>query len=92
MHIYSERVSQSIEHKEFKVSKVELRAGIAGTIVEVLCEQGSQVQEGDVLVLMESMKMELPEVASCTGRVVKLFVVKGDVVPLDHVIAVIECT
>lgn len=72
------------------MSNVELRAGIAGTIVEVLCEQGSQVEEGDVLVLMEAMKMELPEVAACAGRVVELFVVKGDVVPLDHLIAVIE--
>lgn len=72
------------------MSKIELRAGIAGTIVEVLCEQGSQVEEGDVLVLMEAMKMELPEVAACPGRVVELFVKKGDVVQLDHLIAVIE--
>jgi biotin carboxyl carrier protein len=83
-------VSRSIEHKETKVSNVELRAGIAGTIVEVLCVQGARVEEGDVLVLMESMKMELPEVASCAGRVVKLLVVKGDVVSLDQLIAVIE--
>lgn len=72
------------------MSKIELRAGIAGTIVDVLCEQGSQVEEGDVVVLMEAMKMELPEVAACAGRVVELFVTKGEVVQLDHLIAVIE--
>jgi acetyl-CoA carboxylase biotin carboxyl carrier protein len=72
------------------LSNVELRSGIAGTIIEVLCEVGAQVAEGDVVVFMESMKMEIPEVAACTGRVVKLFVVKGDVVPFDHLIAVIE--
>lgn len=69
---------------------IELRAGISGTVIEVVCEKGARVEEGDPVVFVEAMKMEMPEVAPCSGEVIELFVTKGEVVPQDHVIALIR--
>lgn len=72
------------------MSNIELRAGISGTVIEVVCEKGARVEEGDPVVFVEAMKMEMPEVAPCSGEVIELFVTKGEVVPQDHVIALIR--
>lgn len=72
------------------MSNIELRAGISGTVIEVVCEKGSRVAEGDPVIFIEAMKMEMPEVAACAGEVIELFVVKGQVIPLDFVIAIIR--
>lgn len=72
------------------MSNVELRAGISGTVIDVVCEKGARVEEGDPIVMVEAMKMEMPEVAPCAGEVVELFVVKGQVIPNEHVIALIR--
>lgn len=72
------------------MSNVELRAGMSGTVIEIVCEKGTRVEEGDVIVLVEAMKMEMPEVAPCSGEIVELFVTKGEVIPNDHVITVIR--
>nr|WP_256354657.1 acetyl-CoA carboxylase biotin carboxyl carrier protein subunit [Variovorax sp. dw_308] len=67
-----------------------MRAGISGTVIEVVCEKGTRVEEGDPVVFIEAMKMEMPEVAPCSGEVVELFATKGQVVPQDFVIALIR--
>jgi biotin carboxyl carrier protein len=48
------------------------------------------VAEGDTLVILESMKMEIPVVAENSGTVTQLKVLEGDVVQEGHLIAVIE--
>lgn len=72
------------------MSQTEVRAGISGTVIEVSVAKGSRVEEGDTIVTMEAMKMEMPELAPCAGEVVELFVVQGQVVEQDYVIAVIR--
>lgn len=72
------------------MSNVELRAGISGTVIELVGEKGGRVEEGDPIVIVEAMKMEMPEVAPCSGEIVEIFVTKGQVIPNDHVIAVIR--
>jgi len=72
------------------LSNVELCAGISGTVIEVICKKGARVEEGDPIVFVEAMKMEMPEVAPCSGEIVELFVSKGQVIPQNHVIALIR--
>jgi acetyl-CoA carboxylase biotin carboxyl carrier protein len=52
--------------------------------------EGSQVSDGDTLVILESMKMEIPVLAETSGTLAKLHVAEGDVVQEGDLIAEIE--
>jgi len=57
-----------------------LAAPMPATVIKVLVEPGAQVQRGDVLVLLEAMKMELPIRAPRDGRVKALHCRPGELV------------
>ena len=52
-------------------------APMPGTILKVLCQQGASVKEGDVLVILEAMKMENEILAPCDGTVKQIVAAKG---------------
>lgn len=54
------------------------RTNIPGSVWKVLVEEGQQVKEGDTLVILESMKMEFPIYAECSGVVEKLYLQPGE--------------
>ena len=65
----------------------EIRAEMVANVWKVLVSEGDQVDEGDTLVILESMKMEIPVLAESPGIVTKLYVAEGDVVQEDELIA-----
>jgi acetyl-CoA carboxylase biotin carboxyl carrier protein len=65
----------------------EVRAEMVANVWKVLVSEGDQVDEGDTLVILESMKMEIPILAEESGTVTKLYVGEGDVVQEDELIA-----
>ena len=65
----------------------EIRAEMVANVWKVLVSEGDQVDEGDTLVILESMKMEIPVLAESPGTVTKLYVAEGDVVQEDELIA-----
>ncbi len=67
----------------------EVRAEMVANVWKVVVSQGDSVDEGDTLVILESMKMEIPVVAEGAGTVQELRVAEGDVVQEGDVIAVI---
>ncbi len=68
----------------------EVEAQIAGNIWKIEKSVGDAVGEEDVLVIIESMKMEIPVEAPCAGRVAEIRVAEGDNVEEGAVLAVIE--
>lgn len=56
----------------------EVKSPMAGTIFELLVEQGDNVDEGDELVILESMKMEIPVEAPVAGSIAEVHVAQGD--------------
>jgi len=68
----------------------EVRAEMVANVWKVVVSEGDQVAEGDELVVLESMKMEIPVVADADGTVTALKVAEGDVVQEGDLIAVIE--
>jgi acetyl-CoA carboxylase biotin carboxyl carrier protein len=70
------------------VANVE--AEMVANVWKVLVQPGSSVNEGDTLVILESMKMEIPVVAPQGGTVTSLNVVEGGVVQEGDVIAVVD--
>jgi biotin carboxyl carrier protein len=59
---------------------LQLRAPMPGKIVEISVSQGAVVQEGDTVVVLESMKMETPIDAPEMGTVTMIHVAEGDTV------------
>jgi acetyl-CoA carboxylase biotin carboxyl carrier protein len=76
--------------KEEGIAVTEVRAEIVASVWGVMVAEGDCVAEGDTLVILESMKMEIPVPAESAGVVSKLNVTKGDVVQQDDLIAVID--
>jgi acetyl-CoA carboxylase biotin carboxyl carrier protein len=66
----------------------EVRAEMVANVWKIVVAEGQQVEEGDTLVILESMKMEIPVLAE--GAVRELKVAEGDVVQEGDLIAVIE--
>jgi acetyl-CoA carboxylase biotin carboxyl carrier protein len=68
----------------------EIRAEMVANVWKVVTSAGAQVADGDTLVILESMKMEIPVLAESSGTVTQLAVNEGDVVQEGDLIAVIE--
>ncbi len=68
----------------------DVRAEIVASVLEVVVREGDQISEGDTLVLLESMKMEIPVLAEVAGTVTKVSVSVGDVIQAGDLIAVIS--
>ncbi len=68
----------------------EIRAEMVANVWKVVKSPGDEVAEGDVLVILESMKMEIPVVAESDGTVAQIAVSEGDVIQEGDLIAVIE--
>jgi acetyl-CoA carboxylase biotin carboxyl carrier protein len=67
----------------------EVRAEMVGNVLQVVAAEGDCVEDGDTLVILESMKMEIPVVTEAPGVVTKMHVAEGDVVQEGDLIAVI---
>jgi acetyl-CoA carboxylase biotin carboxyl carrier protein len=68
----------------------EVRAEMVANVWKVVAAEGESVADGDTLVILESMKMEIPVLAEDAGTLVRLAVGEGDVVQEGDLIAVIE--
>jgi acetyl-CoA carboxylase biotin carboxyl carrier protein len=67
----------------------EVRAEMVANVWKVVVAEGDSVSDGDTLVILESMKMEIPVIAESDGTVTKLAVAEGDVVQEGDLIAII---
>jgi acetyl-CoA carboxylase biotin carboxyl carrier protein len=68
----------------------EVRAEMVANVWKVVAAEGDTVEEGDTLVILESMKMEIPVLAEDSGTLASLKVAEGDVIQEGDLIAVIE--
>lgn len=65
-------------------------AHITGTVWKIEVAAGARVAEGDAIVILESMKMEMPVEAPCAGTVTEIRVAEGQAVAEGAVIAVLQ--
>lgn len=68
----------------------EVRAEMVANVWKVVATEGDQVEDGDTLVILESMKMEIPVLAEASGTLSKLHVGEGDVIQEGDLIATID--
>ena len=69
---------------------IHVGAPMVGKILRVEKKVGDKVEEDDVVVVMEAMKMEIPVVAPASGVLKELKVTPGQAVEAEQVLAVIE--
>lgn len=68
----------------------EIKSPMGGKILDVKVAVGDTVSEGDEVIILEAMKMELPVVAEASGTVKEVKCGKGDAVEADAVLVVLE--
>ena len=68
----------------------DIKAHITGIVFQVVARSGDAVQEGDPVIVLESMKMEIPVESPRAGRVQAIRVEEGQTVQEGDVIAILE--
>jgi acetyl-CoA carboxylase biotin carboxyl carrier protein len=68
----------------------EVAAHITGTVWQVRVNVGDAVEEGQVLVVLESMKMEMPVESPSAGRVAAILVQSGQAVEEGEVLLTLD--
>jgi acetyl-CoA carboxylase biotin carboxyl carrier protein len=69
---------------------VDVRAEMVANVWKVVVTAGSPVRAGDTLVILESMKMEIPVLAEAPGVIAEVHVHEGDVVQEGDVLVIIR--
>ena len=72
------------------MARTEIRAHITGTVWKVEAKAGDELEEGDPIVILESMKMEIPVEAPEDGKVVEVKVEETQPVKEGDLIAIFE--
>ena len=72
------------------MANIEVTSEVTGNVWKVQAKVGDLLAEDDVIMILESMKMEIPVEAPIGGKLVELSVAEEDSVDEDQVVAVIE--
>ena len=68
----------------------QVEAHITGTVWKIECKVGQEVEEGDTLVILESMKMEMPVEAEDEGTVAQIVCEEGQAVSEGDTLVVLD--
>lgn len=72
------------------MAKTELMSPVTGTAWKIERAVGDRVEEGEAVMILESMKMEIPLEATASGVIAEIAVDQGASVEEDQVLCVIE--
>ncbi|MFD0051212.1 acetyl-CoA carboxylase biotin carboxyl carrier protein subunit [Actinomycetes bacterium NPDC127524] len=68
----------------------EIKASMAGSVWKIVVSENEKVEEGQDIIILESMKMEIPISAESNGNIKELKVSEGDFVNEGDILAIIE--
>ncbi|HVP01914.1 MAG TPA: biotin/lipoyl-binding carrier protein [Solirubrobacteraceae bacterium] len=68
----------------------DIEAHITGTVWKIECQIGDAIEEGDTVVILESMKMEMPVEAEDAGTVSEILCEEGQAVNEGDTLVVLE--
>ncbi len=71
------------------MDEIQLETPVQGTVWKVVAKVGQTVETGETVLIIESMKMEIPVESSGSGTLREILVSEGDQVEQDSVVAVI---
>jgi acetyl-CoA carboxylase biotin carboxyl carrier protein len=68
----------------------QVKSDVSGLVLEVLVKKGDQVKKGQVLLMLESVKMEIPVEAPQSGKVSEIKIKEEDLIEEGQVVAILE--
>jgi acetyl-CoA carboxylase biotin carboxyl carrier protein len=72
------------------MARIEVKAEVTGKVWKVLVPEGSRVEADEAVMIVESMKMEIPVSSESGGTVVDMRVTEGDAVEDGQVVCFVE--
>jgi acetyl-CoA carboxylase biotin carboxyl carrier protein len=72
------------------MSVTELKAEVTGSVWKIVTTPGQALAAGDTVMILESMKMEIPVIAEDGGTLVEIRVAEGNPVAEGQVLAVVK--
>ncbi|MBW3095799.1 acetyl-CoA carboxylase biotin carboxyl carrier protein subunit [Pseudohoeflea coraliihabitans] len=72
------------------MARVDVKSEVTGTVWKIESGVGASVGQSDPVIVIESMKMEIPVVAATSGTVAEVLVGEGDMVSEGDVVARID--
>lgn len=72
------------------MARVEVRSNVGGMVRGIEAKAGDKVKEGDTLIVLDSMKVEIPVAAPAAGTLSEIMVEPDGLVEEDQLVAVIE--
>ncbi len=72
------------------MARIEVKAEVTGKVWKILAAVGARVEADDTVMVVESMKMEIPVISEEPGTVVEVRVAEGDAVEDGQVVAIVE--
>lgn len=69
---------------------MQVKSEIAGSVWKIIAEVGADLAADDTIVILESMKMEIPVVAPRAGKLKQLHIGEGDMIAEGQLIAELE--
>ena len=72
------------------MATIQIKAEVAGSVWKIVTAVGETVEPGGTLMILESMKMEIPVIAEDGGKVEKFTVAEAEAVNEGQVVAVLS--
>jgi biotin carboxyl carrier protein len=72
------------------MARIEIKSEITGTVWKLASKPGDRVESGDTLIIVESMKMEIPVITEDAGTVKEILVKEKEPVAEGQVVAVLD--
>jgi acetyl-CoA carboxylase biotin carboxyl carrier protein len=72
------------------MARIEIESDVTGTVWKIEVEEGAKVTEGQTLIILESMKMEIPVLASDAGTVLEILVAVEEPVAEGQIVVVLD--
>ena len=72
------------------MSEIKIKSDVAGRVCSIPAEIGASLSDGDEILLVEAMKMEIPVTATSAGKLTSILVKVDDVIAEQQVVAIIE--
>ena len=72
------------------MAKIEVKSEITGKVWKIETKPGDMLAEDDPILILESMKMEIPVMAPTDGKLIEILVAEEDTVEEEQVIAIMD--
>ena len=74
------------------MAQIEVESEVTGRVWKIVTETGMKVSEGDTLLILESMRMEIPVESPCDGKVLEILPDEGESVKEEQIVAILDET